>query len=117
MKVSFKFPPIGLFGAVMGLCGLGLAARGAAPLFPGVLRAPAYFTELWVALGVLTFLVLLFLYSLKIVFSFAEVKAEFTDPVRLGFCGTLPASCALAAGGLAPYLPPFAEALWWTSTA
>ena len=42
-----------MYGAVMGLAGLGLTARAAAPLFPGVFRAPAYFTELWVGLAVL----------------------------------------------------------------
>ena len=42
---------VGFYGAVMGLAGLGLTARAAAPLFPGAVRAPAYFTELWVLLG------------------------------------------------------------------
>ena len=37
-----------MYGAVMGLAGLGLTARAAAPVWPGVFRAPAYFTEPWV---------------------------------------------------------------------
>ena len=38
--------PIGMYGAVMGLVGLGLTARATATVLPGYLRAPAYFTEL-----------------------------------------------------------------------
>ena len=49
--VNLKQLHIGFYGAVMGLAGLGLTARAAAPLFPGAIRAPAYFTEVWVALG------------------------------------------------------------------
>src|SRR5437868_6502416 len=41
-----------MYGAVMGLAGLGLTARAAPPLFPGVIKAPAYFTELWVLGGI-----------------------------------------------------------------
>ena len=54
--------PIGMYGAVMGLAGLGLSARAVAPVLPGYVRAPAYVTEPWVALGVIAFLILLPLY-------------------------------------------------------
>jgi tellurite resistance protein len=97
----------------MGLAGLGLTARSAAPLFPGVFRAPAYFTELWVGLGLAAFLVLFILYFLKIFFHPQSAKAEFTDPARMGFCATLPIGMTLVAGGLAPYVPPVADGLWW----
>jgi len=99
----------------MGLVGLGLTARAAAPLFPGVFRAPAYFTELWVGLGVLGFLFLSVLYLLKIVRHPENVKAEFLNPATVGFCGTLPVGMSLVAGGLGPYLPGFASGLWWAS--
>jgi tellurite resistance protein len=97
----------------MGLAGLGLTARAAAPLFPGVFRAPAYFTELWVALGVLAFIALLVLYLLKLVLHFQEVKRELTDPAQMGFRAALPVGATLVAGGLAPYAPQVADALWW----
>lgn len=102
-----------MYGAVMGLAGLGLTARAAAPLFPGVFRAPAYFTELWVLLGVLALLLLLPLYALKIIFNGKAIREDFTNPALLGFCGALPVGLSLAAGGLAPYLPGLASALWW----
>jgi tellurite resistance protein len=111
--LNLRALPIGMFGAVMGLAGLGLSARAAAPLFPGVFRAPAYFTELWVALGVAAFVLLLVLYVLKIFLHFPEVKSEITDPAQLGFRAALPVGATLVAGGLAPYLPSAANGLWW----
>ncbi|MGH8742268.1 MAG: hypothetical protein ACREUN_15215, partial [Burkholderiales bacterium] len=99
---------------VMGLVGLGLTARATATVLPGVFRAPAYFTELWVLLGVLAFVVLISLYFLKILRYPGAVKQEFLDPLQLGFCGALPVGMALVAGGVAPYLPSLGSVLWWT---
>jgi tellurite resistance protein len=102
-----------MYGAVMGLAGLGLTARSAAPLFPGVFRAPAYFTELWVALGALALFLLVCLYSIKFFTNREGVKADFTDPALMGFTGALPVGMTLVAGGLAPYAPQAASCLWW----
>jgi tellurite resistance protein len=109
--------PIGFYGAVMGLTGLGLSARAAAPLFPGVVRAPAYITEPWVALGVLFFIFLIVGYALKLVRYPGAVKEEFTNPLTLGFCGALPVGMSLVAGGVGPYSPQLGSALWWASFA
>ena len=109
--------PIGMYGAVMGLVGLGLTARATATVLPGVFRAPAYFTELWVALGVIAFLVLVPLYLLKLARHPHAVKQEFLNPMQLGFCGALPVGMALVAGGVAPYLPAVGNALWWLAFA
>ena len=97
----------------MGLAGLGLSARAAATVFPGVLRAPAYFTELWVVLGALLLAVLLPLYLLKLFKFPAAVQEDFTNPVTLGFCGALPVGMTLVAGGIAPYAPAIADVVWW----
>jgi len=113
--LSVRNLPVGLFGAVMGIVGLGLTARATATVLPGFLRAPAYFTELWVALGTLLFIVLIVAYSLKVVRYADAVKAEFWNPVTLGFCGALPVGMSLVAGGIAPYLPGTGQALWWAS--
>ena len=101
----------------MGLAGLGLSARSAATLFPGTFRAPAYFTELWVALGAIALAVLFPLYVYKIIFYRDEVKKDFTDPALLGFCGAFPVGMTLVAGGIGPYVPALADALWWTGCA
>ncbi len=113
MKKPFPQIHIGMYGAVMGLAGLGLAARAAAPLFPGVFRAPAYFTELWVALGAIALFMLVILYLRKIGSDWKGVKTDFTDPALLGFTGALPVGMTLVAGGLGPYAPALAKELWW----
>ena len=112
---SVRELPIGFYGAVMGLAGLGLTARSAASLFPGVFRAPAYFTELWVALGALALLVLLPAYALKLVRYPKAVKEDFTNPVQMGFCGALPVGMSLVAGGVGPYWPFLGDVLWWAA--
>jgi len=101
----------------MGLAGLGLTARAAAPLFPGVFRAPSYFTEPWIAAAAIALLILTILYLWKIVRCPSAVKEDFTNPGLLGFCGALPVGISLVAGGLAPYVPAFAAALWWLGCA
>jgi tellurite resistance protein len=111
--VSPRNLPVGMFGAVMGLTGLGLAARSAAPLFPGVFRAPAYFTEPWIALGLIAFAFLLPAYLLKLIRFPAQVRAEFASQAQFGFFGTLPVGMFLVSGGLAPYAHVAAEIIWW----
>jgi tellurite resistance protein len=103
---------VGFYGAVMGLAGLGLTARSAAPVLPGVLRAPAYFTEPWVLAGALALALLLCLYFLKLARNPQGVKEDFTNPLLLGFCGALPVGMALVAGGIGPYAPGLGRALW-----
>jgi len=113
VKLSLKDVHIGMYGAVMGLAGLGLSARAAAPVLPGTIRAPAYFTEPWVLLGALALAVLLPLYVLKLIRYPGSVRDDFTNPALLGFCGALPVGMFLVAGGIAPYSPPLGSFLWW----
>src|SRR5437667_8042784 len=101
----------------MGLAGLGLSARAAATVFPGVLRAPAYFTELWVVLGLAAFILLLAAFLAKRVRYPAAVKEEFAHPATLGFCGALPVGMTLVAGGIAPYAVFIGNLLWWAGGA
>jgi len=101
---------VGNYGAVMGLAGLALTGRAAATVWPGVVRAPAYVTEPWVLLGVLALVLMLALYFLK---GWRSVRADFANPMTMGFCGALPVGMALVAGGLAPYALAFATGLWW----
>ena len=114
---SLRDVPIGMYGAVMGLTGLGLTARAAAPVLPGYVRAPAYVTEPWIALGVLAFVVLVPLYVAKLWRYPAAVREEFTNPMQLGFCGALPVGMFLVGGGLAPYWFSLADAIWWAGFA
>ena len=108
---------VGMYGAVMGIAGLGLTARAAATALPGFVRAPAYVTEPWVLLGLIALAAVLFLYGRKLVRDPAAVRADFVDPVTLGFCGALPVGMSLVAGGVAPYWPLLGDVLWWLSAA
>jgi tellurite resistance protein len=101
----------------MGLAGLGLTARSAAPLFPGVFRAPSYFTEPWVAAAAIALVILVAAYAVKLLKHPEAVRADFTDPSLVGFCGALPVGMTLVAGGLGPYAPGPASALWWAGCA
>ncbi|HVJ22459.1 MAG TPA: hypothetical protein VM756_00835 [Burkholderiales bacterium] len=106
--------PLGAYGAVMGIAGLGLTTRAAAPLFPGVVRAPAYVSEPIVLLGLLALLLLLVLYFAKLVRYPKTVREEFTNPATLGFCGALPVGMTLVAWGVAPYSSLLGSILWWS---
>jgi len=108
--VKLREVHVGNYGAVMGLAGLALTGRAAATVWPGVVRAPAYLTEPWVLLAVIALLLLLASYFLK---GFRGVKADLTNPMTMGFCGALPVGMSLIAGGIGPYAPVFASALWW----
>jgi tellurite resistance protein len=111
--MSLLHVPIGMYGAVMGLVGLGLSVRAAAPVFPGAVRAPAYVSEPWVALGVLAFLVLVPLYLAKLVRHPDAVREEFTNPMQLGFCGALPVGMFLVGGGVGAYFIALGQVIWW----
>jgi tellurite resistance protein len=113
MRQSVRHLPVGMYGAVMGLAGLGLACRGA----QGILPIPGFFAEIWVALGVLALALLLPAYLAKLARHPAAVREEFLHPAQLGFCGALPVGTTLVAGGLAPYAPALGAALWWAGAA
>lgn len=104
-----------MYGAVMGLAGLGLTARVAATVWPGVLRAPSYFTEPWVLAGAIALLILFFLYAIKLVQAPRTVREDFVHPLTLGFCGAFPVGMSLVAGGVGAYFPSLGRQLWWLS--
>ena len=97
------------FGAAMGITGLGLACRGAAP----IMKQPPAFSEFWVLLGAAVFALLLLGFLWKLLTDFPAIAGEFADPARFGYCATLPIAMTLVAGGLQPYLPRLSGALWW----
>jgi tellurite resistance protein len=106
-----------MYGAVMGLAGLGLTARSAAVVWPGVFRAPAYFTEPWVLAGLIALVILAVLYATKLVQDPQAVRDDFVHPLTLGFCGAFPVGMALVAGGVGAYFAPLGRELWWLSFA
>jgi len=101
--------PVGLFGAVMGLAGLGLAGRTAMPMVP----VPSWFPEFWIALAAIALTALVISYGLKALRHGAAVREELANPALLGFCAALPVGMTLVAAGVAPHAPMLAQALWW----
>jgi tellurite resistance protein len=106
---SLRFLPAGLFGAVMGLAGLGLASRSAATL----LSLPAWLPELWIALAALALAVLLVSYALKTLRHGASAREEISNPALVGFFAAAPVGMALVAAGVEPQLRGLAQVLWW----
>ena len=102
-----------MYGAVMGLAGLGLSARASAPVLPGVFRAPAYFTEPWVLFGAIALIILIPAYVVKVIRYPYAVQVDFTNPMLLGFCGALPVGMFLVGGGIGAYAPALGSAIWW----
>ncbi len=101
----------------MGLAGLGLSAREAAPVLAGAVRAPAHLSEPWFALAALAFAWLLPAYLWKLWRSPRAVREEFANPAQMGFCAALPVGMTLLAGGIGPYLPGAGAVLWWSGIA
>lgn len=100
--------PVALFGAVMGLAGLGLAWRRAAT----TIGAPAAIGESLLLLAALVFLVVLLAYGAKLLRHREAVAAEFIHPLAGSFFAAIAISALLLAAGLAPHAPEGARALW-----
>lgn len=103
--------PANLFGAPMGLVGLGLVLREAGHFW----AVPGWLAEFWIVLGTAAFCVFLACYALKWLRHAADAKAEFGDPLRMCFISAAPVGGSLVAGGLFPYAPELAHVLWWVS--
>lgn len=108
-RASLRSLPLGIYGMVMGLVGLGVAWRSAG--------AGAWLSEPWIALGVAAFALLAALHGAKLWRYPALVVAELRNPALLGFCGALPVALSLVAAGLAPHAAAPASVLWWIAYA
>lgn len=113
MSQSLRFVPASVFGAVMGLAGLGLVWRGGA----GLLGLPVVLADAWVALAALALALLLPAYVLKVLAHPDTLREELGNPALLGFCATLPVGMTLVAGGVQPYSELLANVLWWSGVA
>ena len=101
--------PVGLFGSVMGLAGLGLACRNASAVLP----LTPVFGELWIGLAALALILLLAAYALKLLRHADAVREELTNSALIGFCAALPVGMTLVAAGIAPYSLAAGQLLWW----
>lgn len=106
--------PAALFGAVLGLAGLGLAWRIAAPALGAMLGLSGLglIGETILTLAAAAFLLLAALYVSKIAQAPAAVLAEIRHPAQSCFLGTISLSFVLLAAGALPWSRPLADALW-----
>lgn len=100
--------PVALFGAVMGIAGLGLAWRRA----EAAIGAPTVIGETILLLATLVYVVVLLAYAGKLARHRAAVAAEFVHPLAGSFFAAIAISALLLAAGLAPHAPAAARALW-----
>jgi len=103
--------PASLFGAPMGLVGLGLVLREAGHFW----AVPGWLAEFWVWAGVAVFFILVLCYTAKWLKFGAAARAELADPMRMCYVSAMPVAGSLVAGGLLPYAPVLADGLWWAS--
>jgi tellurite resistance protein len=106
---SLRFVPVGMFGAVMGLAGLGLACRAASPVLP----VPLHLSEFWFGVAALVLAALFAAYVLKALRHFDAVREELANPALIGFCAALPVGVSLVAAGAEPHSRAGAQLLWW----
>jgi tellurite resistance protein len=105
--------PVALFGAVLGISGLGIAWRSAARVF----HAPGIVGEALLVAGTALFALLFVLYAAKILRAREAVLAEFLHPGQSSFFGTLTIAFTLTATAALPWSRPAAELLWMVGTA
>ena len=105
---SVRNLPVNLFGAVMGLAGLGLAWR----LAVGILGAPVFIGEAVGAFAVAVFVLVGIGYLTKLARYPGAVHAEFHHPVAGNFFGTIVISLLLLSAVVEPYSAAAAHTLW-----
>lgn len=102
--------PLSLFGAVMGMAGLGLAWRKAAL----ALGAPLWIGESLLAGAALLFVLLAAAYGLKIARAADLVREEARDLRRFCFIACVPMSLMLLSAGALPFSTHIATVFWIT---
>ena len=105
---SVRNLPVNLFGSVMGIAGLALAWRGAAPLFGA---SPAIANGIGI-LSLLVFAVLALGYGAKWLRFPHAVQAEFSHPVAGNFFGTIAIAILLLSAVLGAWSPALQTLVW-----
>ncbi|WP_448631020.1 SLAC1 family transporter [Cellulomonas soli] len=98
---SLQRVPVGFFGMVLGVFGLGSAWRYAGTI--GL--APHWVGEVGVLAGCAVWLVLALIYAYRFVAARERVLAEWSDPGQFAFISLLPAGAVLVSAGVRPYVP------------
>lgn len=105
--------PVSMFAAVLGVAGLGIAWRKAAP----VMGVAPWIGEVLIFTGVLLFACIATAYGLKIARAPQTMREEASDLKRVASFATIPMSLQLFAAGGLPLDPAIAMLLWIIGTA
>jgi len=109
MKERLQFFPITTYAIVMGLSGLTIVFSKYYHLH--WLPKPVYDAMLFFTFGV--FLLISFLYGLKAVKHFDQVKIDFNHRIRVNFFSAISISFLLLSIALLGYWPILALVMWW----
>ena len=105
---QLEYLPVGLFGSVMGLCGLSVAWRLAQMRY----GAPAWAAEGVGVAAIAVFVLVAIGYLVKLATAPDAVRAEFRHPIAGNLFGTVLISLLLLPIVLAPYGLMLAQAVW-----
>ena len=107
-----EYLPVGLFGSVMGLTGLGVAWRLAQARY----GAPGWVADFFSAIAVIAFVALCLGYAVKLLKASDAVRAELRHPIAGNMFGTFWVSLLLLPIVVAPVNLTLARALWVIGT-
>lgn len=99
--------PLSLFGAPMGILGLGLGWRLLADA-----GAPSLLGEAILAIGALAFAAPTIAYAVKGLRHGDAMRADLANPVQVSYCGAAAIDLTLLGAALAPHAPSAAVLLW-----
>lgn len=112
MKEKLKYFPITSYAIIMGLAGLTIVFSK----FYHMQWLPKSFYNIMLFFTFTLFLVISFIYGLKAVRYFDEVKADFKHRIRINFFSAISISILLLSIAFMAYWPFLSLVLWWVGT-
>lgn len=110
MKEKLRYFPITSYSIIMGLSGLTIALGK----FYHMQWLPKIFYDGLLFFTFVLFLVITFLYGLKAIRHFEEVKTDFKHRIRINFFSAISISFILLSIAFMTYWPFLSMVLWWT---
>ncbi len=109
MKDKIRYFPITIFSIIMGLSGLAVVLNK----FYHLQWLPKIFYDILLFVSFGLFLLFVFLYGLKAIYFFEEVKRDFQHRIRINFFSAISISFLLLSIAFYSYWPLLAIVLWW----
>lgn len=109
MNQNIRFFPVTAFSVVMGLSGLAIAFGK----FYHLQWLPRIFYDISIFTVLILFLLISFMYGLKLIYFPDEVKSDFHHRIRINFFSAISISMLLLSIGFSTYYPMLSIPLWW----